>query len=112
MVGFSEAVDPLAGGGEQDPVSGLAGPDRDPGRQVGLAGSGRAEEHDVFSGGDEVQGAQMGDQIAFEAAGVVEVEVLQALPGREPGRADAAFPTVGFPRGDFALQAGDEELLV
>ena len=52
----------------------------------------------------------MSDEVAFEAAGVVEVELLQALAGREPGGADAAFTAVGFAGGDLALQAGDEEL--
>ena len=40
VVGCGESVDPFAGGGEQDPVPGLAGPDREAGRQVGLAGAG------------------------------------------------------------------------
>ena len=112
MVGVGEAGDPFGGGGEQDPVAGLAGPDRQADGEVGLAGAGRAEEHDVVLGGDEVQGAQVGDQVAFEAAGVVEVELLQRLAGREPGGADAALTAVGLPGGDLALQAGDQELLV
>jgi hypothetical protein len=39
-VGVSEPGDPLGGGGEQDPVPGLAGADGQPGREVGLAGAG------------------------------------------------------------------------
>ena len=93
-------------------MPGLAGADRDAGGQVGLAGAGRAEEDDVLLGGDEVQGAQVGDQVAFEAAGVVEVELLQGLAGREPGGADAAFAAVGLAGGDLALQARGQELLV
>jgi len=42
-----EAGDPFRDGSEQDSVASLAGPDSDPGREVGLAGAGRAEEHDV-----------------------------------------------------------------
>jgi hypothetical protein len=42
-----------------------------------LTNPGWTEEHHVVFGGDEVQGAQMGDGVAFEAAGVVEVELLQ-----------------------------------
>ena len=72
-----------------------------------LAGAGWAEEHHVVLGGDEVQGAEVRDQVTFEAAGVVEVELLEALAGREPGGADAALPAVGLPGGDLALQAGD-----
>ena len=112
VVGVGEPGDPFGGGGERDPVPGLAGADRQPGGQVGLAGAGRAEEHDVVLGGDEVQGAQVGDDLAFEAAGVVEVELLQRLAGREPGGADAALAAVGLAGGDLALQAGGQELLV
>ena len=44
MVGLGEPFDPLGGGGELDPVPGLAGPDGEAGREVGLAGAGRAEQ--------------------------------------------------------------------
>ena len=66
----------------------------------------------VVPGGDEVEGAQVGDQLAFEPAGVVEVEVLQALAPGEAGGPDPAFSAVAVSGGDFALQAGHEELLV
>jgi hypothetical protein len=93
-------------------VPGLAGPDRDTGGEMCLAGAGRAEEHHVLAGGDEVEGAQVGDGLAAQAAGVVEVELFQGLAGREPGRPDAALAAVGLTSGHLALQAGDEELLV
>jgi hypothetical protein len=80
VVGGGQPIDPLRCGGEQDPVPGLAGPDRDADRQVRLPGSGWAEEHHIVAGGDEVQGAQVRDEVAFEAAGVVEVELLQRFP--------------------------------
>jgi hypothetical protein len=38
-------------------VAGLAGPDRQPGREVGLAGAGWAKEQNALLGGDEVKGA-------------------------------------------------------
>jgi hypothetical protein len=76
---LGETVDPLRGGGEQDSVAGLARPDRDPDGEVGLAGAGRTEEHDVLAGFDEVEGAEMGDDIAFEGSLVVEVELLEGL---------------------------------
>src|SRR3954453_16560007 len=112
VMGLGQPGDPLGGGGELDPVAGLAGADGQPGGQVRLAGAGRAEQQHVFLRGDEVQRAQVGDQLTLEAAGVVEVELLQALAGWETGGADASLAAVGFPRGDLPLQAGDEELLV
>ena len=111
-MGVGEPVDPLAGGGEQHPVSGLAGPDGQPDRQMRFAGAGRAEEDHVLLAGDEVQGAEVGDQVPFQPAGVVEVELLQALAGREPGGPDPAFAAVGVAGGDLALQAGGQILLM
>jgi hypothetical protein len=51
------------------PDHGLSGPDRQADRQVGPAGAGRAEGHHLLLGNDEVQGAQMREGVAFEAAG-------------------------------------------
>jgi len=79
---------------------------------MGLAGAGRSEEHDVLAGGDEVERAEVRDQVPLQAAGVVEVELLQALAGWEAGGADAALAAVRLAGGDLALQAGDEELQV
>jgi len=45
-----------------------------------LTSPGRAQKHDVVACGDEVQGAQVRDGVAFEAAGMLEVELLQRLP--------------------------------
>src|SRR5204863_9718853 len=41
VLGGFEAVDPLLSGRERDAVPGLAGPDRQGDREVGLAGAGR-----------------------------------------------------------------------
>ena len=103
MVGFGEPGDPFGGGGERDPMSGLAGPDGQSDREVGLAGAGRSEEDHVLEGGGEVQGAQVGDGVAFEATSMVEVELLDALAGREPGGPDAALPAVCFAGGYLPL---------
>jgi hypothetical protein len=92
--------------------AGLASADRQPDREVSLPGPGRAEEDHVLLRDDEVQRAQVGDQVALEAAGVVEVELLQALACGEPGGPDPALPAVGLPGRDLALQAGDQELLM
>ena len=88
-VGDGEAVDPFGGGGEHDAVAGVAGADRQADGEVGLAGAGRAEEHDVVAGGDEVEGAEVGDDVTLEGALVVAVELVEALAGREAGGADA-----------------------
>ena len=112
VVGLGEPGDPLGGGGEQDAVPGLAGADSEPDGEVGLAGAGRSEEDHVVPGGDEVQGAEVGDQVAGQSAGVVEVELLEGLARREPGSADPALAAVGIAGGDLALQAGDQVLLV
>jgi hypothetical protein len=40
VVGFGQPGDPFGGGGEQHPVPGLAGADRDPDREVGFTGTG------------------------------------------------------------------------
>jgi site-specific DNA recombinase len=112
VMGGGEAVDPLAGGGEQNPVPGLAGTDRQACREMRFSCPRWTEEHDVVLARDEIQRAQMRDRFAFEAAGVLEVELLQRLAGREAGSADAALAAVVLPGGDLALQAGDEELLM
>ena len=54
----------------------------------------------------------MGDGVAFEPAGVFEVEVLQRLAGREPGGPDPAFAAVVLTGGHLPLQAGGQVLLV
>lgn len=110
-MGSFEPVDPLGSGGEQDPVAAVAGADRDPGGQMGLARARRAQENHVLLGRDEVQGAQVSDLLPLQPSGVVEVELLQALAGWELRRADAAFAAVGFSGGDLALQTGQQELL-
>jgi hypothetical protein len=74
--------------------------------------NGRAEEDHVLPGGDEVQGPEVGDDLALEASGVVEVELFQRFAGGEPGGPDPALAAVGVAGGDLALQAGDQEFLV
>jgi hypothetical protein len=76
-VGVGQAGDPLDGGGEQHPVAGLAGLDAQADGQMGLASAWWTQEDHVLAGGDEVEGAQVGDAVALEGAGVVEVELLQ-----------------------------------
>jgi len=75
-VGVGEEGDPVSGGGEGDAVPCLAGADSDADGEVGVPGAGWAEEYDVVFAGDEVECAQVGDEVAFESAGVVEIELL------------------------------------
>ena len=112
VVGGGEPVDPFGGGGEGDAVAGLAGADRQADREVGLAGAGRTQEHDVVAGGDEIEGAEVGDDVAFEGALVVEVELLEGLAGREAGGTDADLTAVGLAGGDLTFEAGSQELFV
>jgi hypothetical protein len=74
--------------------------------------NGRAEEDHILLARHEVQGAQVGDDLAFEGTLVLEVEVLQRFSGREACGADAGLAAVGFAGGDLALQAGGQELLM
>jgi hypothetical protein len=73
---------------------------------MGLPGAGWAEEDHILLAGDKVQGAEVGDQVAFQTAGVVEVELLNAFAGREPGGPDPALAAVGISCRDLALQTG------
>jgi hypothetical protein len=54
----------------------------------------------------------VGNQVTFQAAGVVEVELLDALAGGEPGGADPPLSAVGVAGGNLALQTGSQILLM
>jgi hypothetical protein len=73
---------------------------------MGLPGSGWAEEDHILLAGDEVQGGEVGDQVAFQSTSMIKVELLDAFAGREPRGPDAVFAAVGVAGGDLALQAG------
>jgi hypothetical protein len=70
VVGGGEAVDPFGGGGERDAVAGSADAGRQADGEVGFAGAGRPEEHDDVACVDEVEGAEVGDHVAFEKSPV------------------------------------------
>ena len=59
-------------------------------------------------GCDEVQRREVGDQVA----GVVQVEVLQRFAPAQPHGPDPVSPAGKSPLRDFALQAGDDKLLM
>jgi hypothetical protein len=96
-VRLGDGLDPVRGGGEQHPVSGLAGPDRQPDRELGFAGAGWSEEDDFILVGDEINVPRWAMRSRSEAAGVDEVELLQRLSGKEVRVADAALTAVRFP---------------
>jgi hypothetical protein len=85
LVGSGKSGDPVGGGGEGDAVSCLAGAYAQADGEVGFAGAGRAEEDGVVAGGDEVEGAQVRDRLAFDRALMLVVELFEALAGRETG---------------------------
>src|SRR5690606_22567486 len=107
VVGGGQAVDPLGGGGERDAVAGLAGADREPDRQVCLAGARRPQENSVLLARDEVQCSQMRELLARHAAQMGDVEFLDRLERGEAGGADAGLAAVGLTGGDLPLEAGD-----
>ena len=111
-VGGGEAVDPFGGGGEDDAVAGLAGADGQADGEVGLAGAGRAEEDDVVAAATKSRVPRWAMTSRLQGALVVEVELVEALAGREAGGADAELAAVGCAGGDFAFEAGGEELFM
>ena len=110
-MGVGEAGDPVGRGGEQHPVPVPGGGDAECGGEVGFAGSGRAEQHDVAGLGEEPAGGQRGDLLADGGLGV-EVEVLQGLAGGEPGGPDPQLGAGGVAGGDFPFQHRGEVVLV
>jgi hypothetical protein len=70
---------------------------------MGFAGAGWAEEDHILLAGDEVQGGEVGDQVAFQSTSMIKVELFDAFAGREAGGPDSAFAAVGVACGDLAL---------
>ncbi len=86
-----------------------ADPQRD---QVRLAGAGRAQEDDVLAAVQEVELAEVQDQVALEARLEGEVELLKRFACREPGGLDAGLAAVAVAAVGLGLQQGSGELLV
>ena len=78
---------------------------------MGLAGAGRAEQHDVAGLGEERAGGERGDLLA-DGGLVVPVEVVEGLAGREPGPADALRGAGRVAGRDLAFEHGGEVVLM
>lgn len=97
-----ETGDLLGGGGEA--MTGLAGPDPQPGRQVGHAGSGRSEEDHVLLPDHEIERPEVGDRLSLHGPLMVEAEVFLRLAGGERGGPDPS-PSANGGRG----RPGDQQ---
>ena len=75
-----------------------------------LPGSGRAEQDDVLRFEQEPSGCEPGDLLTGCRLGV-PVEVLERLPGGEPGGFDPQLRAGRVPGGDFAFEDGGEVVL-
>ena len=63
---------------------------------MGLAGAGWAEEDNVFGLEHEVELGQVHDEVLADRALEGELEVVQGLDRRKPGRADAGLTAGGL----------------
>ena len=66
----------------------------------------------VVSGLDEVERAEVRDDLLSDRALIGEVEVLERLDLWKAGRLDARLAAVGLTGRDLTLQTGGEKLLV
>src|SRR3954451_15953192 len=79
---------------------------------MGLAGAGWPEQDHVLARVQEVELAEMLDDGLLHAALEGEVELLQALAGREPGGLDAALAAVAVARADLGREQRFSEALI
>jgi hypothetical protein len=87
-----------------------ADPERD--REVGFAGAGQAEQHDVLAAGEEVELAEVQHRLPSEAGLESEVELLQRLARRKPGGLDARLAAVAVAAVGLGLQDRGDELFI
>jgi hypothetical protein len=73
---------------------------------------GRAEQHDVLASVEEVELAEVLDDLAADRALEGEVELLERLAGGEAGRLDPALAAVRLPGGDLGREQGLGEAFV
>ncbi len=80
----------VSGGGEADPVAGGHGGVAEPGCDVGLPDAGRADQEHVRRGVEITAGGEFGEQRLVDAGGIVVVEVIEGLSGREVRESESA----------------------
>ena len=110
--GLAEPGDPLGGGRELHALPGEARADPERGRDVGLAGAGRAEQDHVLAGVQEVELPEVLDHRLLDRALEGEVELLQRLAGGEPGGLDPALAAVAVAGGDLGAEQDLGEPLI
>src|SRR4051794_7662786 len=103
-LGVGEQRDPLGRGAEGDALAGEAGADPQGDGEVGLAGTGWAEQDDVLAPVKEVELAEVQDCVAADRGLEGEVELLQGLSGGEAGGFDAALAAVAVAAVGLGLQ--------
>ena len=108
----TETVHPLGRRREGDTVPGETRPDAERDREVTFPRARRAQEHRVGLRFDEVEGAEVGNDVFADAALVLEIEVLQRFSGGKAGRDDAGLTAVRLTGGDLPLETGGGEVLV
>ena len=82
--------------------------DAERGGDVGLAGSGAADQHDIVGAIDELAAMQLADHGLVDLAGG-EVEAGQILVGREPGGLDLVGDRPDLALGDLGLEQLGED---
>ena len=112
VVGGGEPVDPLAGGGEQHPVAALAGADREPAGEVGLAVPGGPSRTTLSLAATKSRVPRWAMVSRLRPRAWSKPKSSKLFAGREPGGPDPALAAVGLADGNLALQASGEELLM
>ena len=91
----------VGGGGEVGAIPGVRGGPGQSDRQVCFAGPGRADQQDVGRRFEVAAGAEFVDQLAVDAGGGVEVEVVQGGRGGQAGEPQPAGQSAGVAGVDF-----------
>ncbi len=108
VAGLHEFMDQGCGGSEADREALLAGGEAEAERDMGLSGAAWPESDDVLAALDVLATGQLQDQGLVERGDGLEVEAVQALHGREPGRSDAPLDEPALPVDQLQLGQAQE----